>query len=182
MAAPSQSQAHSLQVQVGGWSTGGRDEHRNLESASASHGRAAASLLHQVEVRWQLRRKGKHTPCRCRWLVGAPAAETSTAPLSPPPPRTEEQPQACFIRWSFDGGSVANAITHTHLQDMVPGWSAGGHRRAPTLSPPPPRTEEQPQACSIRCSFDVGSLKRQSHTHTCRCLVRVPAGTDEHAP
>ena len=114
--------------------------------------------------------KGKHT-CKC--LVWSARRQRRATNLRTPPPRTEEQPQACSVARlggrRFDGVSVAKANTpppsqrQTHLQ--VPGWSARWQRRARSLSPPPPRTEEQPQACSIRCSFDVGSLKRQSHTH-----------------
>ena len=70
-----------------------RDEHApsSLAAASASHHEAAASLLHQVQ--------------------------------------------------SVHGGSVAR---QTHLQ--VPWLECWRQRRARTLRPPPPRTEEQPQA------------------------------------
>ena len=42
---------------------------------------------------------------------------------------------------------------------QVPGWSTSGRdKHAPTLSPPPLRTEEQPPACSIRWSFNGWQL------------------------
>ena len=46
----------------------------------------------------------------CRCVVRAPTAETSTHTSSPPPPRTVQQPQACFTssRSLFHGGSGAD--------------------------------------------------------------------------
>ena len=144
-------------AEVPGWSASGQRRAPHLESASASHRGAAASLLDQVQLRCRLVEKAithTHLQVTGRSASGHRRART----LSPPQPRTEEQPQACSIRWSFiNAGAVARS-THTHLQ--VPGWSAGGQKRARTLSPPPPRTEEQPQACSIRWSFDGGSVAK----------------------
>ena len=75
----------------------------------------------------------------------------------PPPPRTEEQPQACSIRWSFDGGFFAKANT---LQGA---WLECR-----------PRTEEQPQACSFKSEL-AWRLRHKGKHITCRCLIGVPA-------
>ena len=70
---------------------------------------------------------------------------------------------------ALQGGSVANA---NHLQQVH--WCRGKHSQpacfggrdehehAPSLCPPPPRTVEQPQACSICRSFG-GSVANANH-------------------
>ena len=64
--------------------------------------------------------------------------------LSPLPPRTVEQPQACSISRS---GSLVNP---SQRQRPAGAWlECQRQRRARTLSPLPPCTVEQPQACSI---------------------------------
>ena len=92
----------------------------HLESASASHRGAAASLLQvSPELAWRLHHNGKHT---------------------------------CA------GASL----------------ECQRHKRARTLRPPPPRTEKQPQPCSRSFAACMAApLQRQ--THTCRCLVGMPA-------
>ena len=130
-------------------------------STSASHRGAAANLLHQSPISWRLRRKGQTPSCRC--LVEVPAADTSTPLVSPPPPRIEEQPQACSICQSSHGGYVAKG-NHHHADD----WSKCRRQtRARTLHQPPPRTEEQLQA-SISRSFHHGGymyIAKGKHHH-----------------
>ena len=99
--------------------------------------------------------------------------------LSLPPPRTVEQPQACSISRSFMT-ALLQRPSHDILQ--VPGRSgrqalsqqsaSKSERRARTLSLPPPRTVEQPQACSIRRSFIAASLQRQPHCRQVHSLGR----------
>ena len=102
------------------------DTSTHLAFTSASHRGAAASLLLQSELALRLRRKRQTPSCRC--LVGVPAADTSTSLVSSPPPRTEEQPQACSVNLSLTGGAVTKA--NNILQ--VPGQGAGGrHEHAP---------------------------------------------------
>ena len=70
---------------------------------------------------------------------------------------------------ALHGGSVAKS-----KHNLADDWSAcWWQRRTHTLSPPPPRTVKQQQACSIGQSFMVAPLQRQTHLH--RCLVGVPA-------
>ena len=118
-------------------------------------------MLDQVELRWRLRCNGNHTHRLAGAWLECRRAETSThSTVSPPQPRTEEQPQTCSIRWSFNRWRLRHNGNHTHT--CMVGVPAA-ERRARTLSPPPPRTEEQPQACSIRC--EPGSMAAPSQRH-----------------
>ena len=99
-------------------------------------------------------------------------------------------------RLIHDACSVAQA---GHMQVRGPG---GKHspieckqqqtwqRRAHTCSPPPPRTVDKPQACSISRSVIAAPLHRHA-TYRCRCkcvvlaastLRRSACSRDEHAP
>ena len=147
-------------------SAGGTDERTHLASASASHYGAAASVLDQSALHrgsgsdqtaggWS-RRQALST----RVLV----ARMSARSLHPPLPRTVEQPKACSIWRSF-----MTALVQTKLQ--VPGrgrqtlstrvLGCWRHRMMTssthTLDPPPPRTVEQPHACSFSRSIMVDS-------------------------
>ena len=100
-------------------SASSRDEQAHLESASASHRGAAASLLDQSELHGGFRCKAK--PPLGAWCLAAstlhPSAsgrETSTHTLTPP--CAVEQPQACSISRSSMAASV---VEPNHLQ--VPG-------------------------------------------------------------
>ena len=103
----------------------------HLKSASTSHREAAASLLDQSELdaggplQRQTtiglarascvvpRRGGKHSPLECE-------RQRQACTLSPPPPRTVEQPQACSISRGSMVASVAKA-NHMHFAwCMVP--------------------------------------------------------------
>ena len=66
---------------------------------------------------------------------------------------------------------MAPSQRQAHLQ--VPGWIARRQRRVRSLSPPPPRNEEQPQACSIRWSFDV---------YVTRCVLTLPTVVSQAPP
>ena len=68
-----------------------------------------------------------------------------------PPPRIAEQPQACSTSRSLMAAPVQTAL---QLQVRALGGKHSpsecqAHTRARTLATPPPRTVEQPQACSI---------------------------------
>ena len=99
---------------------------------------------------------GKHSP-----PSSARGGRDEHAPClspPPPPPRTVEQPQACSISRSFMAAPLHNKHSCTGawsgrqaLCTRVP--EVENKRRAPTLSRCPPRTEEQPQACSIILIF-----------------------------
>ena len=94
---------------------------------------------------------GKCSPRECQ-------RQRRARTLSPPPPRIVEQPKACSSSPSFMAAVVAKAH---NLQVQLSG-PRGKHsppecqqqRQARILrSPPPPRTVEQPQACSISRSL-----------------------------
>ena len=128
-----------------------------------------------VRSSWWLR-------CRtyCRWQVPARGGKHSSPPpecprqgractLSSPPPRTVELPQSLLHQSELHGGSVADHIAGA--------WSEGGKHsppecprqgRARTLSPPPPpRTVEQPQACSINQPELMAALLQRQTTRSC---------------
>ena len=64
-----------------------------------------------------------------------------------------------------------NVILYTHFGNVM-SWSASGRdEHAPCMSPPPPHTVEQPQACSISRSFMAASVAKANHLHLCRCMV-----------
>ena len=99
--------------------------------------------------------------------------------MSPPPPQTVEQPQACSIMRINVAAPLQRQNTCRWCLLEVPSAPASAcvacrrQRRALTvMSPPPPRTIEQPQPCPIRRSCMVAPLQRQN---TCRCLFGVPA-------
>ena len=85
---------------------------------------------------------GKHSPHECR-------LQRRARTLHPQPPRAVEQSQACSFSWLIVAAPVL-----TKMQTVGRG---GKHylnecrrqRRARILHLPPPRTVEQPQACSI---------------------------------
>ena len=95
-----------------------KDEHVHLDSASASHRGAATSLMLGQSAKLALRLRcangkdhhpvGGWSPWRQTLSTRVPDPETSTCTLTPPPPRTVEQPQASSVsRRSLHGGSVA---------------------------------------------------------------------------
>ena len=113
-------------------------------STSRSLMAAPVQTTLQVQVRG---RGGKHSPSECRRQT---RARTLTTPL----PRTVEQPQAC----STSRRLMAALVWSTwQVQVRGPGGKHSpsecwAHTRARTLTMPPPRTIEQPQANSIsRC-------------------------------
>ena len=88
-------------------------------------------------------RGSKHSPSKCQ-------RQRRARTLSQSAPRTVEQPQACTTK--LHGGSVTKP-NHQSCECVI---ADGKHsplkcqrqRRARTLSPPLPRTVEQPQACT----------------------------------
>ena len=106
----------------------------DIESASASHRGAAASLLDQVELhRWRLHCNGNHTHTLA-WLDCRRAGTSTHRTLSPPPPRTKEQSQACLSRWRSVRWRLRRKGTKTILH--VRGWlKCRRQRRARTLRP-----------------------------------------------
>ena len=113
--------------------------------------------LHHRCIRWRRRVASQRFPSPA-W----PAAAGSRSQL-PLPSLPLAQPAA--------------APHHTSQCRLVPARpaAADGRSRARTLSPPPPRTVEQPHACSISRSFIWQlPLPRQSTCRCrCRCLVLV---------
>ena len=146
-------------------------------------------------------RPAKANTCRCLVVAAAstlqpsaraPEAERRARTLSPPPPRTMEQPQACSISREHHGGSVAPRQTPV-LQ--VLGRRGGKHsptrvpeRRARTLSQPPSCTVEQPQACSTSRELHGGSVAKANTPTGASWSGRQalsqpsPIGRDEHGP
>ena len=156
----------------------------HLASTSASYRGAAASLHHQSErVHGAFRCKAKAPERAWSPYLNASGRDEART-LSPPPPRTVEQPQACSICLSCMAASVAKP---NHLQCT---WSQqpsarSRHEHAP-WSRPPPRTVEQPQACSISLSCMSASVAKPKHLQgavasrgkpTCRC-----ASGGKHSP
>ena len=126
-----------------------RDEHTHLASASASHRGAATRLLDQSELDGGSVANAK--TCRC--LVTAASTLNSRHAI-----RTVEQPQAMMLDQSeLDWSSVAKA----KMTQQVHGRMPAAETSTCTLPPPPPRTVEQPQACSISRSLVAAPLQKQ---------------------
>ena len=111
----------------------------------------AAPVLNNLQVR---HRGGKHSPSECQTLE-------PPLTLSPPPPRTVEQPHT---RARSVGASWRLRCSTQSVQVLVCG-SKHSHaeckrqRRARTLRPPPPCTVQHPQACSISESVMAAPLQ-----------------------
>ena len=106
---------------------------QQLHSASASHRGAAASLLDQSELHGGFRCKnGKPLAgwCRCVVLVVSTLhphcqqRQGRARTLTPPPPRTVEQPQACLISRGYLAASAAKESNH--MQDKGPAGETVG--------------------------------------------------------
>ena len=175
-------------LQVCGKSTNGRDEHAHLESASASHRAAAASLLYQQSelVSWRLRcrsqsvqvrgRGGRHSLSECQRQRRARTPRVRLR-LS----CTVQQPQACSTRVGacFHGGSSQCRSQSVQVRSRGGRHSSPECRRqrrarTPFLSPPPPRTVQQTQACSTSRS-SMAAPVQTTITQPGRCVI---AATD----
>ena len=121
---------------------------RSFMACAISRSFIAASIAKTIPPAgpWCLTTSGKHSPPECQ-------RPRRARTLSRPPPRTVEQPQSCSITSrSLMAASVAKTKPPAEVCCLVCG---GKHsppechpqRRARTLSRPPPRTVEQPQAC-----------------------------------
>ena len=163
----------------------------HLESASTLQSAAAASWLHQSELAWRLRCKGKQT-CVCRLPGGKHSpleCQRRAHTLSPPSPRTEDQPQACSISRSLHGGSVARANKPACARAWRQALSAG------LLSAETSTHLESATAMHLGAGaslLDQSELSwrllcKGKQTCVCKCMVastlhRSASGRDEHAP
>ena len=127
----------------------GRDTSTHLESGSASHRGAAASLLDQSELHaWLPLRRQSTYRCIvpwCWWLARSVGAAW----------RLSLQRQStcrCIVPWSYPGSGSST------LHPRARGRGTSTHLES--LSRPPPRTVEQPQACSISRSCIVASVAK----------------------
>ena len=165
----------------------GRRRARTLnEATSASHRGPAASLLDQPAL---------HGGFRCRRQPPARAwSRTTTLHHSSASGRRRapsvEQPQACSVSRSFMTALCADMKSLQVLVVVAASTlhpSATGRERARTLNTAPPRTVEQPQACSISWRSMAASVAEGKHLHVPGhgqqlSTTRVPAAEDEHAP
>ena len=155
-----------------------RGDGKHLESASTSHRGAASSLLDQSELDGSFRLQSqspahlqatrhhgdKRSPHECH-------RQKRASTLSQPPPRTVEQPQACSISRSL---MAAFRLQSQSPASQVPqpqeAHQCQRQRRARFWSPPPPRTVEQPQACSISRSLMAAFRCKANHLQvSCLC-------------
>ena len=134
--------------------------------------------------------------------ISVPEAE-NVHTFRPPPPQplgctilaSVEQPQqACPISWrTFMAAAPLQRQATCRLLDRRSGkhspLACQRQRRARTLRPPPPRTVEQPQACSIsrRTFMMAAPLQRQTPAgslivEAASTLRQSARGRDEHAP
>ena len=126
-----------------------------LESVSASHRRAAASLLDQSKLHGgSIAEQTNTSQVFSRGCMHClhPSTHLDSACAS------HRRAAASLLDQSeLHGGSVAE---HTHCTCMcLVAAACTVSTRARTFSPPPPRTVEQPHACSTRQSFIAAPLQ-----------------------